>query len=499
MITLDDIQTKLTGLRRVLPGSEERYLRVVADSRETRAGDLFVAVRGTRADGHRYIPDVVSRGVAAVCCETLPDHPAEEVTWIVVDDTARALGELASLSRGEPSRRFRLVGVTGTNGKTSVTTSLYHLFRYLGYRTGLFATTGIRIDDEVLPTTHTTPDPLTLNAQMVRMAEAGCEYVFMEVSSHAAHQRRIAGLHFDGGIFTNLSQDHLDYHKDLRSYLEAKKLFFDALPAEAFALANADDRHHGVMLQNTRAAKHTYGIKFPADFRGRVREMHFDGMLLELDGTEVWVPFVGEFAASNITAVYAAALLLGAGREEVLRGLSLLPPVPGRFELIVSPAGVRGIVDYAHTPDALGKVLKAIGQLRKGDERIITVVGAGGNRDRSKRPRMARLARELSDILILTSDNPRDEDPRTIIEEMLEGLEPLERDQVITLTDRREAIKTAVQMAREGDILLIAGKGHEDYQEIKGVKHPFDDRVELRKAMGLPAGEEDRTGKNKKG
>ncbi len=487
MITFDDIQRTLTGLKKVLPGRQEHYAQVVADSRQASPGDLFVAVRGTHTDGHRYIQDTLARGVAAVCCEELPPDPDPSVAWFLVADSAQALGELAALQYGNPSRHLLLVGVTGTNGKTSVATSLYHLFRHLGRKAGLLATTGIWIDDTFRPTRHTTPDALALQRHLAEMVEAGCEYAFMEVSSHAADQRRIAGLTFAGGIFTNLSQDHLDYHKDLRAYLYAKKRFFDALPKEAFALANADDRNHRVMLQNTRAAKHTYGIRFPAEFRGKVKEMHFEGTLLELEDREVWVPFVGEFSASNLTAVYGAARLLGVPQEEVLQGLSALPPVPGRFEVIVSPEGVRGIVDYAHTPDAVGKVLKAIAQLRHGEERVITVVGAGGNRDRSKRPRMARLAYELSDVLILTSDNPRDEDPRAIIDEMLAGLEPSERNRVITLTDRREAIKTAVMMAKKGDIILVAGKGHENYQEIKGVRHHFDDREEVRKAMGLPA------------
>jgi UDP-N-acetylmuramoyl-L-alanyl-D-glutamate--2,6-diaminopimelate ligase len=485
MMDVHNIEKRLSGLRRVLRGRQDLFRRVVFDSRQAGEGDLFVAVRGTRTDGHRYIAGVVSQGVAGVCCETLPPDPSPEVTWFVTENSARALGELASLWYGEPSARFRLTGVTGTNGKTSIATSLYHLFRAMGYRTGLFATTGILIDGEEHETTHTTPDPLLLNEQMALMAEKGVEYVFMEVSSHAADQERIAGLRFSGGIFTNLSQDHLDYHKDFRSYLYAKKKFFDMLPEDAFALVNADDRNGRVMLQNTKAKKYTYGIKSPADFQGRVREMHFDGTLLQLAGKEVWIPFVGEYSASNMTAVYAAALLLGADEEVVLEKMSALPQVPGRFEVIRSPDGVRGVVDYAHTPDAVGKVLKAIRQLCRGGEKVLAVLGAGGNRDRSKRPRMARLAYELSDVLILTSDNPREEDPGAIIEEMLEGLTEKERKEVISNPDRREAIRTAVRMAHPGDIILVAGKGHEDYQEIKGVKHHFDDREVLRGMMNV--------------
>ena len=483
MIGLKDIEKKLTGLQQVIRGGEDTFRRVVFDSRQAGEGDLFVAVRGTRTDGHRFIAGVVEKGVAAVCCEELPPAPAPQITWLVTDNSARALGELASLSYGEPSTRFRLTGITGTNGKTSIATSLYHLFRALGYSAGLFATTGILIDGEEHETTHTTPDPLLLNEQMALMAQKGVDCVFMEVSSHAADQERIAGLRFAGGVFTNLSQDHLDYHRDFRSYLYAKKKFFDGLPEDAFALVNADDRNSGVMLQNTKAKKYTYGIKSPADFQGKVREMHFDGTLLLLDGREVWIPFVGEFSVSNMTAVYAVALLLGASRDEVLEKMSALPPVPGRFEVITSPEGVRGIVDYAHTPDAVAKVLKAIRRLCREEEKVLTVLGAGGNRDRSKRPRMARLAYELSDTLILTSDNPRDEEPEAIIAEMLEGLTEKERKAVITNPDRREAIKTAVRMAKPGDVILVAGKGHENYQEIKGVKHPFDDREELRGMM----------------
>ncbi len=484
MTGLQDITERLTGLKRVIAGDKDTFRRVVSDSRQAGPGDLFVAVRGTRTDGHRYIPGVVKKGVAGICCESVPEEvKSAGVTLIVVEDSARALGELASLFYGEPSAKFSLTGVTGTNGKTSIATSLYHLFSLLGHRAGLFATTGILIAGEEHSTTHTTPDPLLLNEQMALMAEKGCDHVFMEVSSHAADQERIAGLHFAGGIFTNLTQDHLDYHKDFRSYLYAKKKFFDTLPADAFALVNADDRNSSVMLQNTKAKKYTYGIKSPADFQGKVLEMHFDGTLLVLGGREVWIPFPGEFSALNMTAVYAAAVLLGADAGEVLEKISMLPPVPGRFEMITSPEGVRGIVDYAHTPDAVGKVLKAVKQLCRSGEKVIAVLGAGGNRDRSKRPRMARLAYELSDVLVLTSDNPRDEEPEAIISEMLEGLTEKEKRDVISIPDRREAIKTAVRMARPGDVVLVAGKGHETYQEIKGVKHPFDDREELRRMM----------------
>ncbi len=484
MIRIADIGN-ITGLKRILPGRTDSFGRVVFDSRRVAPGDLFVAVRGVHTDGHRYIDEVVGKGAAAVCCETLPARPDPAVTWIEVDDSARALGEIASIYYGRPSSKFTLVGVTGTNGKTSVATSLYNLFRLAGHKAGLFSTTGILIEGEEYETLHTTPDPLVLHARMKEMAGAGCEYVFMEVSSHAADQERIAGLHFAGGIFTNLTQDHLDYHKDFRSYLYAKKKFFDRLPPEAFALINLDDRNARVIVQNTKAKVTTFGVRTPADFHARVLESHFDGTLMTIDNREVWIPFVGEFSVSNMTAVYAAAVLLGEEREKILENMSRLPPVPGRFEVIRSPEGVVAIVDYAHTPDALAKVLKAIRRLSRGNGKVITVVGAGGDRDKTKRPRMARFAYDLSEVLILTSDNPRSEEPEEIIREMLEGLTPEEQNRVITIPGRREAIKTAVRMAAPGDVVLVAGKGHETYQEIKGVKHHFDDREEVKRMLNV--------------
>ena len=475
----------LQGVRKILPGKEDHFHKVEFDSRQILPGDLFVAVKGVHTDGHRYIENVIKAGAAGICCEVLPTDPDPSVTWIQVKNSAMALGELASLYFGEPSGKFRLVGITGTNGKTTIAASLYNLFRLLGHKTGLFSTIGIMINGEAFETTHTTPDPLVLHGKMAKMAEAGCEYVFMEVSSHAADQDRIAGLHFSGGIFTNLTQDHLDYHKDFKSYLYAKKKFFDQLSAGSFALVNVDDRNAQVMVQNTKARVITFGIKTPADYHARILESHFEGTLLSLDNREVWVPFVGEFSASNMTAVYAAALLLGEKPEPVLEEMSRLPMVPGRFEVIRSPGGITGIVDYAHTPDAVGKVLKAIRKLCRGKGKVITVIGAGGNRDKSKRPRMARLAMELSDTLILTSDNPRDEDPSAIIRDMLKGLTKDEQNRVLSITDRREAIKTATRLASPGDIVLVAGKGHETYQEIKGVKYHFDDREELKRTMNV--------------
>ena len=471
---------QLEGVKEILRGNEEHFRKITFDSRQIGAGDLFVAVRGVHTDGHQYIHEVIKKGAKGICCEVLPENPDPTITWIRVVNSAKALGEMTSLYYGEPSLKFKLVGVTGTNGKTSVVTSLYNLFRLMGHKVGLFSTTGIMIGDDPFETTHTTPDPLVLHSKMARMAEAGCAYVFMEVSSHAADQDRIAGLHFSGGIFTNLTQDHLDYHKDYKSYLYAKKKFFDQLSPEAFALINADDRNAKTMIQNTKARVLTFGLKVPADYHTRILESHFDGTLVMLDNREVWIPFVGEFSASNMTAVYATAVLLGEDPEKVLKNLSHLPLVPGRFEVFHSPKGIVGIVDYAHTPDAVGKVLKAIKQLCRRNEQVITVIGAGGNRDKSKRPRMAKLAYELSDVLILTSDNPRDEEPDEIIQDMLAGLTKKEQNQVISITNRKEAIKTAVRMAKPGDIVLVAGKGHENYQEIKGVKHHFDDREVLR-------------------
>ncbi len=475
----------LQGIRKILSGKKDQFRKVEFDSRKILPGDLFVAVRGVHTDGHKYIEDVIKAGAAGICCEVLPADPDPSVTWIQVKNSAVALGELASLYFGEPSRKFRLIGITGTNGKTTIATSLYNLFRLLGHKAGLFSTTAIMINGETFETTHTTPDPLVLHEKMAKMAEAGCDYVFMEVSSHAADQYRIAGLHFAGGVFTNLTQDHLDYHKDFKSYLYAKKKFFDQLPAGSFALVNVDDRNAQVMVQNTKARVVTFGIKTPADYHARLLESHFEGTLLSIDNREVWIPFVGEFSASNMMAVYAVALILGEKPEPVLEGMSRLPMVPGRFEVIRSSDGITGIVDYAHTPDAVGKVLKAIRKLCRGKEKVITVIGAGGNRDKSKRPRMARLAWELSDTLILTSDNPRDEDPDEIIRDMLEGLTKDEQDRVLSIADRREAIKTAIHLASPGDIVLIAGKGHETCQEIKGVKHHFDDREELRRTMNV--------------
>ena len=456
--------------------------RLEFDSRKVVPGTLFFATRGTQADGHAYIPAAVAAGAAAVVCEELPAERPVGVTFVQVPDSTVALGQVASAFYGHPSRRLKLVGVTGTNGKTTTATLLYRMFRRLGYKAGLISTVVYCVDDREIPSTHTTPDSIRLNAMMAEMVEAGCDYCFMEVSSHSLVQHRTAGLAFVGGIFSNITHDHLDYHKTFAEYIRAKKLFFDGLPAGAFALTNADDRNGMVMVQNTKATVKTYALQSFADFRCRIVETLLDGMLLNLDGSEVWVKFLGRFNAYNLTSVYATALLLDARRDEVLRILSDLTSVDGRFEPIHSKEGVTAIVDYAHTPDALQNVIGTINEIRKKDQRLYVVVGCGGNRDATKRPEMAKIAVDGSDMAVLTSDNPRLEEPGAIIEQMKSGLEPSAR--YLAITDRREAIKAAVALARPGDIILVAGKGHETYQDVGGVKHHFDDREEVRAAFG---------------
>ncbi len=420
-----------------------------------------------------------------VLSDAIPANAPEDVTFVRVEDTEDAVGKIATQYYGNPSHKLKLVGVTGTNGKTTIATLLYDLFRAFGHRCGLCSTVCNYIDGEAVPTEHTTPDPITLNRLLAQMVEAGCEYAFMECSSHAIQQKRIGGLHFAGGIFTNLTRDHLDYHKTFENYRDAKKFFFDTLDKEAFAITNADDRNGSVMVQNCKAAIRTYSTRSAADFKGRIIEESLEGMLLSVDNTEVSVRFVGRFNVSNLLAVYAAALMLGKSKEEVLCGLSSLRPVNGRFETIRSPQGVSAIVDYAHTPDALANVLGAIREIVRGKAQVITVCGAGGNRDKGKRPLMAREAAERSERVIITSDNPRFEEPQDIINDMLAGLDAEQRKKVICITDRREAIRTAVMLAAPGDVVLVAGKGHEPYQDIKGVKHHFDDHEELRAAFGI--------------
>ena len=467
-------------------GEEGREVKSVQiDSRRVQPGDLFVALRGTQVDGHEYIEKAIGQGAAAVVCESLPQHVSEDVTYLVYPDTELAVGPLATACAGNPSQRMKLVGVTGTNGKTTIATVLYNMFRRMGYKCGLCSTVCNYIDGRPIPTECTTPDAVTLNNLLGQMADEGCEYAFMEVSSHSVAQHRIGGLTFAGGIFTNLTRDHLDYHKTFENYRDAKKAFFDALPREAFAVTNADDRNGMVMVQNTRAQVKTYSARGAADFRGRILEESFEGMNLEMDGREVFVQFVGRFNVSNLLAVYAAAVLLGVEPDEALVQLSAMKPVNGRFESIRSPKGVTAIVDYAHTPDALVNVLQTINDVLQHRGECWTVCGAGGNRDRGKRPIMAKVAVENSDRVIITSDNPRFEDPQAIIDDMLAGLSEEQRQSVLSIVDRREAIRTACMLAKPGDVILVAGKGHEDYQIVQGVKHHFDDHEVIREAFGL--------------
>lgn len=445
------------------------------DSRQVSPGNLFVAVKGTRSDGHDFIETAVNTGAIAVVCERFPDRIHSKVVYLRVRDSAKALSFMASAFYGHPSRKFKLIGITGTNGKTTTVTLLHRLFSGLGFKTGCFTTICNFIGNTTIEATHTTPDPVQLNRIMKDMADAGCEYVFMEVSSHALVQQRVSGLTFAGGIFSNITHDHLDYHKTFDAYLKAKKLFFDNLPAGSFSLINADDRNGRVMVQNTKSAVSYYGIRSMAEFKGRIIESHFNGTLLNIDNTELWTRFIGEFNASNLLAVYATARLLGQNKEEILTSLSKMDTVEGRFQYLQSDKGVTAVIDYAHTPDAVLNVLRTIGQIRKGSEQIITVIGAGGNRDKTKRPLMAKVAAEMSDKLILTSDNPRDEDPLDIIGDMKAGLDDQLLKKTIVQPDRTEAIKLSCMLAGKGDIILIAGKGHETYQEIKGAKHHFSD------------------------
>ena len=446
------------------------------DSRKIKPGHLFVAMKGTQVDGHTFIPKALELGAAAVLCEDMPEERKDGVVYVQVESTEDAVGKVATLFYGDPSTKLKLVGVTGTNGKTTIATLLYNMFRKFGYKCGLLSTVCNYIEGEAIPADHTTPDPIELNQLLSRMVEAGCQYAFMECSSHAIHQKRIGGLKFAGGIFTNLTRDHMDYHKTVENYRNAKKAFFDGLPKTAFAITNADDKNGMVMVQNCKALVKTYSTRSMADFRARILECHFEGMYLEVDGREVGVQFIGKFNVSNLLAVYGAAVMLGQKPEDVLVVLSTLKSVSGRLEPIHSPEGFTAIVDYAHTPDALENVLKAIHEVLDGKGKVITVCGAGGNRDKGKRPLMAQEAVKQSDRVIITSDNPRFEEPQDIINDMLAGLDKQQMKKVVSIVDRKEAIRTACMLAQKGDVILIAGKGHEDYQEIKGVKHHFDDK-----------------------
>ncbi|WEK37726.1 MAG: UDP-N-acetylmuramoyl-L-alanyl-D-glutamate--2,6-diaminopimelate ligase [Candidatus Pseudobacter hemicellulosilyticus] len=485
MATLQDILYKVR-IRSVHGSTQLAVNALQMDSRKVQAGDCFIAVKGVAADGHQYIDQVAQKGAAAVICETLPASLQAGVTYVEVENSAAAAGQLAHNFYGQPSEQLKLVGVTGTNGKTTIATLLYKLFTSLGYTCGLLSTVQNHVGDTVLPATHTTPDPISLNALLRQMVDAGCTYAFMETSSHAIHQHRIAGLRFAGGLFSNITHDHLDYHKTFDEYIRVKKAFFDGLPADAFAISNADDKRGAVMLQNTNARKYFYSLRTLAEFKGKIIENALTGLVMNINDQEVHFRLIGEFNAYNLLAVYGAAICLGEEKHEVLRCLSMLTGAEGRFDYLISAKEhIIGIVDYAHTPDALLNVLATIKKLRKGHEQIITVVGCGGDRDTTKRPVMGEVACEHSDRVIFTSDNPRSEEPEQILKDMEKGLGTAARRKYIAIVDRKEAIKTAISIARPEDIVLIAGKGHEKYQDIKGVKHPFDDKEVLREVLEL--------------
>ncbi len=471
---------KLAGKYEIVGNEGTNVNGIEIDSRNIKEGNAFIAIKGTQADGHNYIGKAIELGAKTIICEKLPETTVEDVTYVTISDTEDAVGKIATTFYGNPTEKLDLVGVTGTNGKTTIATLLYNMFRAFGYKVGLISTVCNYIDGEAIPTEHTTPDPITLNKLLGRMADEGCKYAFMEVSSHSVAQKRIGGLKFAGGIFTNLTRDHLDYHKTVENYLKAKKAFFDGLPKTAFALTNADDKNGMVMVQNTKAKVATYSLRTMADFKGKVLEDGFEGMLMDINNTEVNVQFIGRFNAYNLLAVYGAAYMLGKKAEDILLQLSVLKPVSGRFDSMRSPQGYTAIVDYAHTPDALVNVLNAIHDVLKGRGKVITVVGAGGNRDKGKRPLMAQESVKQSDKVIITSDNPRFEEPQDIINDMLAGLNKEKMKKVLAITDRKEAIRTACMLANQGDVILIAGKGHENYQDIKGVKYHFDDKEIVR-------------------
>jgi UDP-N-acetylmuramoyl-L-alanyl-D-glutamate--2,6-diaminopimelate ligase len=471
---LRDILYK-AGITEIIGSTDTPVIGVTADSRAVFPGWLFVAVRGTIVDGHNYIDNAIELGALVIVCEELPEEIVPAITYVRVNDASYALGNIASNFFGVPSARMRLIGITGTNGKTTCATLLYNLFTSLGHKCGLISTVENRIGRNVIPSTHTTPDPVSLNQLLADMADEQCTYAFMEVSSHAVAQNRITGVEFTGAVFTNLTLDHLDYHKTFENYRDAKKKFFDQMPYGSFALVNNDDRNGMFMMQNTKAKRYTYGLKNMADYKTKVLENHLMGLHLIIDGQEFWTKLIGNFNAYNLLAVYATAVLLGESKVDVLTALSALTPPEGRFQYIKSKSGIAAIVDYAHTPDALENVLNTIAEIRTRTEQVITVVGCGGNRDRSKRPLMAKIACDNSDKVILTSDNPRNENPEEILAEMQAGVEPHNYKKSLKVTDRREAIRTAISLANPGDIILVAGKGHEKYQEIEGIKHPFDD------------------------
>lgn len=479
MKTLNDILAAVKIIK-IIGSTDITISSVQFDSRNIKPGDVFVAIKGTRSDGHNFIEKAINSGAVAIVCEILPSIPDNKITLVQTTETAKALGLIASGLYDNPSTLLNLIGVTGTNGKTTIASLLHELFRKLGYKAGLLSTIQNKIGDTVIPATHTTPDPVQINRLLNQMVHEGCSHCFMEVSSHAIDQDRIAGLTFKGGIFTNLTHDHLDYHKTIENYLKAKKKFFDELPPEAFALSNIDDKTGKVMLQNTKALKKTYSLKSVSDFKGKIIENQFQGLHLDFDGQEFISQLIGKFNAYNLLAVYAAAILSGEDKNEVLTALSSVKAVEGRFDYIRSQNNIVGIIDYAHSPDALVNVLNTINSIRTKNETLIAVIGAGGDRDKLKRPLMGKVACEKSDKVILTSDNPRSEDPEEIIRDIEKGIDASHFKKVLTITNRKEAIKTACVMARPGDIILIAGKGHEKYQEIMGVKHPFDDKEILK-------------------
>ncbi len=485
MADLQEILYKVS-IRSIHGDRDRTIVNLQTDSRQAGPGTLFIAVKGTHTDGHKYIPDVIAAGATAVVCEDLPDPLPGNITFVQVEDASVAAGIIAHNFYGQPSEQLHLIGVTGTNGKTTIATLLYKLFTALGYKCGLLSTVENRVGDRVVPATHTTPDPLHLNALLREMLDNGCTHAFMETSSHAIHQHRISGLQYSGGLFSNITHDHLDYHKTFEEYIRVKKSFFDSLPSDAFAISNADDKRGAVMLQNTSAKKYFYSLKTLADFKGRILENNLTGLVMTVNDQEVHFRLIGEFNAYNLLAVYGAAVCLGEDKNEVLRCLSTLSGAEGRFDYIVSPKEkIIGIVDYAHTPDALMNVLATIQKLRKGHEKIITVVGAGGDRDKTKRPLMGAAACEYSDKVIFTSDNPRSEEPDQIIRDIEAGLNTAAKRKYISITDRKEAIRTALNLAGPEDILLLAGKGHEKYQEINGVRHPFDDKQILTELFEL--------------
>jgi len=464
---------------------ETEVQEVAFNSKQIKKGDLFVAVKGTQVDGHRFIEQAIKNGAVAVVCETFPAKLKDQITYVSVKNSPLALAIISANYYGNPSRRLILVAITGTNGKTTVVSILFQLFRMLGYSVGMVSTVGNRINDEIIPTTHTTPDSLALNHLMDQMVQKGCTHCFMEASSHAIVQERVSGLKFTGAVFTNLSHDHLDYHKTFEEYIKAKKKLFDRLPSSAFALVNVDDKRGTIMLQNTKALKSTYSLRTKSDFRGKIKSNSMTGLEMEINGQPAWFKLIGDFNAYNLLAAYGAAILLGEDADDVLRYLSDINPAPGRFEQVINKAKITAIVDYAHTPDALKNVLKTIDTFRTGNEKVITVVGCGGNRDKAKRPIMASIACDYSDTVIFTSDNPRDEDPDDIIKDMREGITIAKKKNTIILPNREEAIKTACLLAQENDIILVAGKGHEKYQEIKGVKYAFDDKEVLYRLLNM--------------